>query len=83
MDVLNLDIVQCPSEYYVQNAFKDTHRCDRKTSYVTYAILESYVFRVSEIQSFLLLFLKHCQFSLVMYNSAFPSYPCPSHTLLP
>ncbi|KAK3876401.1 hypothetical protein Pcinc_018813 [Petrolisthes cinctipes] len=33
MELLNLDIVQCPNEYYVQNAFKDTHRCDRKTSY--------------------------------------------------
>lgn len=58
MDVLNLDIVQCPSEYYVQNAFKDTHRCDRRTSYVSYA----YVFWVSEIQSFLLLLFSHCQF---------------------
>ncbi|XP_050701571.1 uncharacterized protein LOC126987957 [Eriocheir sinensis] len=33
MDLLKLDIVQCPNEYYVQNPFKDTHRCDRKTSY--------------------------------------------------
>lgn len=35
MDLLKLDIVQCPNEYYVQNPFKDTHRCDRKTSYVS------------------------------------------------
>ena len=35
MDLLKLDITQCPNEYYVQNAFKDTHRCDRKTSYVS------------------------------------------------
>ncbi|KAK7069808.1 hypothetical protein SK128_015419 [Halocaridina rubra] len=33
MDLLKLDIVQCPNEFYVPNAFKDTHRCDRKTSY--------------------------------------------------
>ena len=35
MDLLKLDVTQCPNEYYVQNAFKDTHRCDRKTSYVS------------------------------------------------
>lgn len=33
MDLLKLDITQCPTEFYIQNAFKDTHRCDRKTSY--------------------------------------------------
>lgn len=33
MDLTKLDIVQCPSDFYVQNAFKDSHRCDRKSSY--------------------------------------------------
>lgn len=33
MDLLQLDINQCPDKYYVPNAFKDTHKCDRKTSY--------------------------------------------------
>ncbi|ROT73464.1 hypothetical protein C7M84_008129 [Penaeus vannamei] len=33
MDLMKLDITQCPNEFYVQNAFKDTHRCDRKSSY--------------------------------------------------
>ncbi|XP_023016255.1 uncharacterized protein [Leptinotarsa decemlineata] len=33
MDLLKLDINQCPDEYYVANAFKDTHKCDQKTSY--------------------------------------------------
>lgn len=33
MDLLQLDINQCPDKYYKPNAFKDTHKCDRKTSY--------------------------------------------------
>ncbi|XP_066993827.2 uncharacterized protein [Anabrus simplex] len=33
MDLLELDVNQCPDKYYVPNAFKDTHKCDRKTSY--------------------------------------------------
>ncbi|XP_066939738.1 uncharacterized protein [Macrobrachium rosenbergii] len=33
MDLLKLDISQCPSDFFVQNAFKDTHKCNRKTSY--------------------------------------------------
>ncbi|XP_014280569.1 uncharacterized protein [Halyomorpha halys] len=33
MDLLQLDINQCPDHYYVPNAFKDTHKCDRKSSY--------------------------------------------------
>lgn len=33
MDLLQLDINQCPDKYYVPNAFKDTHKCDKKTSY--------------------------------------------------
>lgn len=34
MDLLKLDINQCPDKYYVPNAFKGTHKCDEKTSYV-------------------------------------------------
>ncbi|KAL1123171.1 hypothetical protein AAG570_002258 [Ranatra chinensis] len=33
MDLLQLDINQCPDKYYVPNTFKDTHKCDKKTSY--------------------------------------------------
>lgn len=33
MDVRMLDIDQCPDKYWVPNAFKDTHKCDDKTSY--------------------------------------------------
>lgn len=28
-----LDIDQCPDKYFVPNAFKDTHKCDEKSSY--------------------------------------------------
>nr|XP_018903334.1 PREDICTED: uncharacterized protein LOC109034569 [Bemisia tabaci] len=33
MDLTQLDINQCPDKYYVPNAYKDTHKCDKKTSY--------------------------------------------------
>ncbi|XP_076032342.1 uncharacterized protein LOC143020056 [Oratosquilla oratoria] len=29
----NLDINQCPQDFWVQNAFKNTHKCDRRSSY--------------------------------------------------
>ena len=35
MDLLKLDINQCPDKYYVPNAFKSTDKCDQKTSYVS------------------------------------------------
>lgn len=35
MDILQLDINQCDDSYYVPNAFKGTHKCDAKTSYVS------------------------------------------------
>lgn len=35
MNMLQLDINQCPDDYYVPNAFKNTHKCDEKTSYVS------------------------------------------------
>ena len=35
MDIKKLDINQCPGEYYTPNAFKRTHKCDDKTSYVS------------------------------------------------
>lgn len=35
MNLLQLDINQCPDEYYVPNVFKGTHKCDEKTSYVS------------------------------------------------
>lgn len=33
MNMLQLDINQCPDKFYVPNAYQDTHKCDRKTSY--------------------------------------------------
>lgn len=36
MDLLQLDINQCDDVFYAPNAFKNTHKCDRKTSYVRY-----------------------------------------------
>lgn len=41
MRLLELDINQCPDTYYVPNAFKDTHKCDKKTSYVSIVISAS------------------------------------------
>lgn len=36
MDMLQLDINQCDDAYYVPNAFKGSHKCDKKTSYVSF-----------------------------------------------
>ena len=33
MDLLQLDINQCDDAFYAPNAFKNTHKCDKKTSY--------------------------------------------------
>lgn len=33
MDMLQLDVNQCADKFYAPNAFKDTHKCDEKTSY--------------------------------------------------
>ena len=38
MNIRMLDIDQCPDRYWVPNAFKDTHKCDDKTSYVSPSI---------------------------------------------
>lgn len=35
MDMMQLDINQCDDDYHVPNAFKNTHKCDAKTSYVS------------------------------------------------
>lgn len=35
MDMMQLDINQCDDAYHVPNAFKNTHKCDAKTSYVS------------------------------------------------
>lgn len=35
MDMRQLDINQCPDDYHTPNAFKNTHKCDRRTSYVS------------------------------------------------
>ncbi|KAL0275101.1 UNVERIFIED_CONTAM: hypothetical protein PYX00_003066 [Menopon gallinae] len=33
MDLIQLDINQCPAKYSTPNAFKDTHKCDQQSSY--------------------------------------------------
>lgn len=35
VDMLQMDINQCPDKYYVPNAFKNTHKCDPQSSYVS------------------------------------------------
>ncbi len=35
MDIRMLDIDQCGDTYYVPNAFKETHKCDQISSYVS------------------------------------------------
>jgi len=35
MDMMQLDINQCPDWYYEPNAYKNTHKCDEQTSYVS------------------------------------------------
>ncbi len=35
MDLQTLDINQCPGKYHTPNAFKETNKCDLKTSYVS------------------------------------------------
>lgn len=39
MDLVQLDINQCPSKYYTPNAFKNTHKCDKRTSYVSAQVI--------------------------------------------
>lgn len=34
MPLFNLDINQCPHKFYDPNAFKGTHKCDQRSSYV-------------------------------------------------
>lgn len=36
MDMRQLDINQCPADYHTPNAFKNTHKCDEKSSYVSW-----------------------------------------------
>ena len=53
MDIRMLDIDQCPGKYHVPNAFKDTHKCDDKSSYVS---IKEYrwIFHVRIMQNFIL-----------------------------
>lgn len=39
MPLLNLDINQCPHKFYEPNAFKGTHKCDQRSSYVLQYLL--------------------------------------------
>lgn len=36
VDMLQMDINQCDDDYFIPNAFKGTHKCDQKTSYVSF-----------------------------------------------
>jgi hypothetical protein len=40
MDIRMLDIDQCQDKYYVPNAFKETHKCDEISSYVSSTTLK-------------------------------------------
>lgn len=44
MDMLQLDINQCPDWYYEPNAFKNTHKCDEQSSYVSIFYFTFYLF---------------------------------------
>lgn len=35
VDMIQMDINQCDDDYFIPNAFKGTHKCDRTTSYVS------------------------------------------------
>ncbi len=35
MDIKMLDVNQCNGDYHTPNAFKRTHKCDERTSYVS------------------------------------------------
>lgn len=35
MSLMSLDINQCNQEYHVPNAFKNTDKCDKQTTYVS------------------------------------------------
>lgn len=43
MDLLQLDINQCDDKFNVPNAFKGTHKCDKKSSYVSYFYLSFFL----------------------------------------
>ena len=43
MDIRMLDIDQCPDKYHVPNAYKDTHKCDDKSSYVRIDFLNDFL----------------------------------------
>lgn len=67
MDLLKLDINQCPDEYYVPNAFKDTHKCDLRNSYVSKYLcyLFEYFRKILNIFNDFVLFLFH--FSVYLF----------------
>lgn len=56
MDMRQLDINQCPSDYHTPNAFKNTHKCDPKTSYVSK--------KIKSLKSI----LKLCHFSAFQFS---------------
>lgn len=35
MDLLKVDVNQCEDEYNIPNRFKETNKCDEKSSYVS------------------------------------------------
>lgn len=48
MDMLQMDINQCDDDYFIPNAFKGTHKCDRKTSYVSVFVAGSVLWYPSQ-----------------------------------
>lgn len=51
MPLLNLDINQCPQKFYEPNAFKGTHKCDQRSSYVRQYLFYLLTFIFSSIVS--------------------------------
>ena len=62
MDLQTLDINQCPAKYHTPNAFKDTNKCDLKTSYVSFVLSLSPKRNFEPLILFLCLFCSACPF---------------------
>ena len=65
VDLLQLDINQCDDDFNVPNAFKGTHKCDKKSSYVRvkfFYVYKHYIY----IYILLLFFLSYLSYYLIL-----------------
>lgn len=58
VDMLQMDINQCEDDYYVPNAFKGTHKCDKKTSYVSCNLCNLIIQFANDALLFIIYFMK-------------------------